>query len=139
MKQNNSQTKKWLSITQADNIPLREGRSLQIAGQEIALFNLGDRFLAVQNNCPHRGGPLSDGIVSGQTVVCPLHAWKIDLESGQVTNRPQENLCVKTFATAVREGVVMLEVPIPEGHPIALRPPCVMQAPESLRTMSAGD
>jgi nitrite reductase (NADH) small subunit len=133
------QIKKWFSITQADNIPLREGRSVQVAGHEIALFNLGDRFLAVENSCPHRGGPLSDGIVSGRTVVCPLHGWKIDLESGQVTNRAEENLCVETFATAVREGVVMLELSVPENHPIAGRPPCVVAAPLPLSTMSAGD
>ena len=133
------QIKKWFSITQADNIPLHEGRSVAVAGHEIAIFNLGDRFLAVENNCPHRGGPLSDGIVSGRTVVCPLHTWKIDLESGQVTNRPEENLCVKTFATAIREGVVMLELLVSENHPITVRPSCVVAAPLPLSAMSAGD
>ena len=133
------QIKKWLSITQADNIPLREGRSVQVAGHEIAIFNLGDRFLAIENNCPHRGGPLSDGIVSGRTVVCPLHAWKIDLESGQVTNRPEQNLCVKTFATAVREGVLMLELSLTGDQPVAMRPSCVVATPEPFSAMSAGD
>jgi len=133
------QIKKWFSITQADNIPLREGRSVQVAGHTIAVFNLGDRFLAIENNCPHRGGPLSDGIVSGRTVVCPLHAWKIDLESGQATNRTEENLCVKTFATAVREGVVMLELSITGDQPVAVRPPCVVRTSEPFSAMSAGD
>jgi len=133
------QIKKWLRITQADNIPLREGRSVQVAGHEIAIFNLGDRFLAIGNNCPHRGGPLSDGIVSGRTVVCPLHAWKIDLESGQVTNRPEKNLCVKTFATAVREGVLMLELSITGDQPVALRPSCVVATPDPFSALSAGD
>jgi len=109
MTSSNPQEKKWVRVTQAENIPLREGRSVEIAGHDIAIFNLGDRFLAVENKCPHRGGPLADGIVSGRTVVCPLHAWKIDLESGQVRNRPEENPCVKTFAITVRDGVVMLE------------------------------
>jgi nitrite reductase [NAD(P)H] small subunit len=138
MKQN-SQTKKWLRITDAKNIPLREGRAVQIAGQDIAIFNLGDRFLAVENKCPHRGGPLADGIVSGRTVVCPLHAWKVDLESGQVTNRPEENPCVRMFATTVRDGVVMLEVSIPEEHYIALQPPSRAQNAPQLPVMSAGD
>ena len=139
MNRNNSQTKKWVRITEAENIPLREGRSVEIAGHDIAIFNLGDRFLAVENRCPHRGGPLADGIVSGRTVVCPLHAWKIGLESGQVTNRPEENPCVETFATSVRDGVVMLEVPISEEHHIALRPPCMAQTTPRLPAMSAGD
>jgi nitrite reductase (NADH) small subunit len=127
MTRNHSQTRKWVRITQAEDIPLREGRLVQIAGHEIAIFNLGDRFLAVENRCPHRGGPLADGIVSGRTVVCPLHAWKVDLETGRVTNRPEENPCVKTFPAAVREGVVMLELSVPEDHGIALQVPSVAQ------------
>jgi nitrite reductase (NADH) small subunit len=103
---------KWLRITHCDNIPLRQGRSLQIAGYEVAIFNLGDRFLAIDNRCPHNQGPLCDGIVSGTTVVCPLHAWKIDLESGAV-RRPQDtHACVKTFRTQVVDGIVLLEVPV---------------------------
>lgn len=119
MNYNNAKTKKWFRITEAENIPLREGRSVQVAGHDIAIFNLGDRFLAVENRCPHRGGPLADGIVSGRTVVCPLHAWKIDLESGHVTNRLEENPCVKTFATAVRDGVVAVELSVAQEQRIA--------------------
>jgi len=139
MNHNNSATKRWVRITEAENIPLREGRSVQIAGHDLAIFNLGDRFLAVENKCPHRGGPLADGIVSGRTVVCPLHAWKIDLESGQVTNRPEETPCVKTFPTAVREGVVMLELSVPEEHHFAMQPPCIAQTTPRPPAMSAGD
>ena len=133
------QIKKWCSITQARNIPLREGRSVRVAGHTIAIFNLGERFLAIENNCPHRGGPLSDGIVSGQTVVCPLHAWKIDLESGQATNRTEENLCVKTFATAVREGVLMLELSLTGDQPVAIEPSCIVATSEPFSALSAGD
>jgi nitrite reductase (NADH) small subunit len=139
MNQNDSHAKKWLRITEAENIPLREGRSVQIAGHDIAIFNLGDRFLAVENKCPHRGGPLADGIVSGGTVVCPLHAWKIDLASGQVRNRPEENPCVKTFATAVQDGVVMLELLLSEDQHIALQLSGLAQTASRLPAMSAGD
>ena len=106
----NSETK-WVRVTHCDNIPLREGRSVQVAGHDIAIFNLGDRFMAIDNRCPHNQGPLSDGIVSGTTVVCPLHAWKIDLEGGAV-QRPQDaHVCVKTFRTEVVDGVIVLELP----------------------------
>ena len=138
MNPNDPDTKKWFRITETENIPLREGRAVEIAGHDIAIFNLGDRFLAVENKCPHRGGPLADGIVSGRTVVCPLHAWKIDLECGQVTNRPEENPCVKTFATTVHDGVVMLEVTISDEH-MALHLPCVAHPTPRLPEMSAGD
>lgn len=134
----NSEMKKWVRLTEAENIPLREGRTVQIAGHDIAIFNLGNRFVAVENKCPHRGGPLADGIVSGRSVVCPLHAWKIDLESGRVTNRPEENLCVKTFATTVRDGVVMVELSVPGAHCSDLQQSCVAQNAGPFPAMSAG-
>ncbi len=105
---------KWVRITHCDNIPLREGRSVKVGSREIAIFNLGDRFLAVDNRCPHKGGPLSEGIVSGTTVVCPLHAWKVDLECGAVKKPADVQGCVKTFRTRVEAGTVLLEVPTAE-------------------------
>ena len=66
----------WVRVTTVENIPLREGRAVRVGDDEIAIFNLGDRFVACENSCPHRGGPLADGIVSGSSVVCPLHAYK---------------------------------------------------------------
>src|SRR5882724_6085384 len=57
---------KWIRVTTTENIPLREGRCVQIGDEEIAIFNLGDRFVAVDNACPHRGGPLCDGDRLGQ-------------------------------------------------------------------------
>ncbi|MEX2260865.1 MAG: nitrite reductase small subunit NirD [Bryobacteraceae bacterium] len=105
----------WIRITQSDNVPLREGRAIRVAGREIALFNLGDRFLAVENRCPHRGGPLSDGIVSGPSVVCPLHAWKVCLESGKVA-RPEQSSCVKTYPVRLEDGVVMVRLPQASLH-----------------------
>jgi nitrite reductase (NADH) small subunit len=100
----------WIPITHTDNIPLREGRSVTLGEREIAIFNLGDRFLAVDNQCPHQGGPLCDGIVSGNTVVCPLHAWKIDLETGMANQPTDAPACVETFRTRVEQGIVLLEL-----------------------------
>ncbi len=105
---------KWVRITDCDNIPLREGRAVKVGDREIAIFNLGDRFLAVDNRCPHKGGPLSEGIVSGNTVVCPLHAWKVDLECGAVKKPAGVQSCVPTFRTRVEAGIVLLEVPTAE-------------------------
>ena len=98
----------WTRITYAEDIPLREGRAVEIDGREIALFNLGDRFLAVENRCPHRGGPLADGIISGCTVVCPLHAWKVDLEEGSVFK--PERACVATYPVRIDDGIISIQV-----------------------------
>jgi nitrite reductase [NAD(P)H] small subunit len=112
MSQSESLSKRWVRITRVDSIPLREGRAVQIAGHDIAVFNLGNRFLAVENKCPHRGGPLADGIVSGGNVVCPLHAWKVDLTSGETINQPAPPQCVKTFPVRVENGVMLLEIAV---------------------------
>jgi nitrite reductase (NADH) small subunit len=102
---------KWLRVARQETIPIREGRSVFVEGRQIALFNLGDRFLATENRCPHQGGPLSDGIVTGNLVVCPLHSWKINLETGEAKNSASPVPCVKTYATRVEDGIVYLEFP----------------------------
>jgi nitrite reductase (NADH) small subunit len=104
---------RWVRLTSPDNIPAREGRAVVLGGREIAVFNLGSRFLATVNQCPHKGGPLCDGIVTGTSVVCPLHGWKIDLDTGGV-ERPAEgrNHCVETFPTRVEDGVVLVGIPM---------------------------
>src|SRR2546427_12315169 len=106
-------SKKWIRITALQNIPLREGRSVNVAGREIAIFNLGDRVLAVDGRCPHKGGPLAEGIVTGDTVVCPLHAWKISLETGSVTKPEANPGCVATYRTRIEAGVVLFVHPKP--------------------------
>jgi len=108
----------WVRITSTGNIPLREGRAVQVAGREIAIFNLGDRFLATDNQCPHKGGPLCDGIVTGSSVVCPLHAWKVDLANGCV-ERPAagKDHCVRTYPTRVEDDVVLIGLPASEEVP----------------------
>lgn len=103
-------TGKWVRIAYCRDIPLREGRAVRMGNREIAVFNLGDRFLAVENRCPHKGGPLADGIISGTTVVCPLHAWKLSLETGQGLNGTSTSGCVDTFRTRVEDGIVLVEM-----------------------------
>ena len=100
---------KWIRVTSTENIPLRQGRAVKIGEEEIAIFNLGDRFVAVDNACPHRGGPLCDGIVSGQTVTCPLHGYKVCLETGHVV-KPDVSVRVGTYPVQVEDGVVLVKL-----------------------------
>jgi nitrite reductase (NADH) small subunit len=65
-------------------IPPGEGRVYSVNGENIAVFRTrSGEIYAVQAACPHRGGPLADGLVGGTTLICPLHAWKFDLATGQ--------------------------------------------------------
>jgi len=105
--------KAWVRITESHNIPLREGRKVVVHGQELAIFNLGARFVAVENKCPHRGGPLSDGMVSATgdvlTVTCPLHNWRVAVDSGRVVKPSEEHTaCVRTFPVKVERGVIVV-------------------------------
>jgi len=97
----------WYCVGEASDIPLREGKKVQFQEYEVALFNLGrEGFLAVNNQCPHQQGPLSDGIVSGSSVFCPLHNWQIDLQSGNVISGGEG--CVKTYPVKEMDGKVYI-------------------------------
>lgn len=102
---------RWVRVTACESIPLREGREVTLAGRRIAIFNLGDRFFATDNQCPHKGGPLCDGIVAGDSVVCPLHAWKVRLDTGAVERPAAQQTCISTYPTRVEGGIVMLALP----------------------------
>ena len=104
----------WIRITEAANIPAREGRAITVGRHELAIFNLDGRYLTIENKCPHKGGPLCDGIVTGESVVCPLHAWKVNLANGCV-ERPThgKDHCVTTYPVRVDDdNIVVVGLPI---------------------------
>jgi nitrite reductase (NADH) small subunit len=103
---------RWFRIAARDAFPLREGRAIEVASRQLAIFNLGDRFVAVENKCPHKSGPLADGIISGTTVVCPLHAWKFDLVAGGSVNHAESGACLKLFSVRIEDGIVAVNLPI---------------------------
>ncbi len=72
----------WLLIGHVADIPELEGRSLTVAGRRVAVFRLPGGWAAIDGDCPHRGGPLSDGIVAERCVTCPLHGRRFDLITG---------------------------------------------------------
>jgi nitrite reductase (NADH) small subunit len=90
-----------------DLVPLGEGRAFDVDGERIAVFRTrnGEVF-ATQAECPHRGGPLADGIVGGSTVVCPLHARKFELSTGACRTDDCEGLV--TYPIVIRDGVLFL-------------------------------
>ena len=99
----------WTRITTMENIPPREGRSAEVGGVNVAIFNLDGRVLAIENACPHQGGPLCDGIVSGTVVVCPLHGWRFDLETGMAV-RASMPACITIFPARVENGIVLVDI-----------------------------
>ncbi|MUT66579.1 nitrite reductase small subunit NirD [Paenibacillus sp. NEAU-GSW1] len=93
-------TKTKTLIGKISDIDVKSSRTVKLQGIDIAVFRLTDgSVLAVENKCPHKGGVLSEGMVCGTSVHCPLHDWKIDLRSGRV-HEPDEG-CITTFETTV--------------------------------------
>lgn len=99
----------WKKICPLDEILPLGARIVAHADGDIALFRAqGDAVFALEDRCPHRCGPLSQGIVHGHKVTCPLHNWNVELDSGEVC-APDEG-CVRRFATRVEDGLVWLEL-----------------------------
>lgn len=97
-----------VDVGAVDAIPLGEGRAYRVGGRAIAVFRpRGGGVFALEARCPHRGGPLADGIVGGGTVVCPLHGWSFDLASGQCA---KEGAGVRAYPTLVRHGRILVVV-----------------------------
>lgn len=73
----------WIDILDVNDIPRLGARVVRHGGLDIAVFrNAADEVFALEDRCPHKGGPLSQGIVHGRKVTCPLHGWNIELDSG---------------------------------------------------------
>lgn len=74
----------FTDVGAAEDVPALEGRSATVDGRRVAVFRLPTGYAATDAACPHKGGPLSDGLVADGCVTCPLHNWRLDLTTGQV-------------------------------------------------------
>lgn len=108
----------WIDLGPVEDIPVRGARVVRTEECDIAVFRTGDDHLfALDNRCPHRGGPLSEGIVYGHRVACPLHDWRIELASGEAV-APDEG-CTHSYPVMVSDGRVLLQLagPAPAHAP----------------------
>ena len=113
----------WKPVCRVADIPLLGARRVARAqGMDVALFRTeGDAVYALLDRCPHKGGPLSQGIVFGQSVACPLHNWTIGLASGEAA-APDAG-CTPRFSVQVLDGVVHLNALELASHALDLAPP----------------
>jgi nitrite reductase (NADH) small subunit len=98
----------WLDIGPVEQISPGNARTLPVrGGEEIAIFHtLKNEFYALVNKCPHKQGPLSQGIVHGSVVTCPLHNWNISLQTGEALG--EDKGCVPTIPLKVEAGRIFL-------------------------------
>jgi nitrite reductase (NADH) small subunit len=99
----------WVRACRIEDIPRLGARVVKSARGDIAVFrNAEDEVFALADKCPHRGGPLSQGIVYGRRVACPLHNWNIQLEDGCAV-APDAG-CARRYAVKVEAGEVFLQI-----------------------------
>ncbi len=98
----------WIDIAALDDIPLRGARVVKTAQGCVAVFRTAaDEVFALDNACPHKQGPLAEGIVHGAAVTCPLHNWVISLETGLVQGADEG--AVATYPARVEDGRILLD------------------------------
>ena len=98
----------WIDIGHIDDIPLRGARIVKTAVGCVAVFRTAEEeVFAASNSCPHKGGPLSEGIVHGKSVTCPLHNWVFSLETGEAQGADEGQIA--TYPIRLDAGRLLLD------------------------------
>jgi nitrite reductase/ring-hydroxylating ferredoxin subunit len=97
-----------VKVADVAQVPAGTSRVVIVNGQELALFNIGGEFYCIDNFCPHSGGPLGDGYLDADVVMCPWHAWQFNVKTGQMPYSP--SVCVATFPCKVEGDAVLVEL-----------------------------
>lgn len=106
----------WIEVGSLEDIPKLGARVVKSTNGNIAVFRTAeDKVFAIKDECPHKQGPLSQGIVHGNKVACPLHDWKIHLDSGNAV-APDEG-CAATYPVKMEGNTIMLSLTPNEGCP----------------------
>ena len=115
----------WTPVAPLDAIPRLGARVVRSALGDIAVFRTAeDEVFALRDRCPHKGGPLSQGIVYCRHVACPLHNWSIGLEDGAAV--APDTGCTASFDTSIRDGIVYVKLggqSVPAGSSVDMKGP----------------
>jgi nitrite reductase/ring-hydroxylating ferredoxin subunit len=98
-----------VSVGEVGAVPAGEARVVDADGRSVALFNVGGTYYALDNACPHRGGPLGEGDLDGTVIACPWHGWRWDVTSGANVNNPAVR--VACFPVTVEQDRLFVELP----------------------------
>ncbi len=97
-----------VKIALTSDVPVNHGKVIPVKGEVIALFNVDGKFYAIDNACPHRGGPLGEGDLEGCVVTCPWHGWNFDVTTGCSHDIPDEK--IKTYSCRIEGETVWVEL-----------------------------
>jgi nitrite reductase (NADH) small subunit len=99
----------WIDVGAVTDVPLRGARRVPTPAGDIAIFRTGDgQVFALNDACPHKGGPLSQGLVHGHAVACPLHNWSIDLATGEPLGADRGKGCAQVIPLKVRDDRLLV-------------------------------
>ena len=98
----------FVSVLEVGRLPPGHGRTVHVRGREFAVFNVDGQFYAVDNECPHKGGPLGAGTLVDGHVFCPLHGWAFDVKTGACITRADRP--VRSYPTRVQGGEVQIDL-----------------------------
>ncbi|WP_293676820.1 nitrite reductase small subunit NirD [uncultured Phenylobacterium sp.] len=102
----------WTDVGAVTDVPVRGARRVPTPTGDVAIFRTGDgQVFALVDRCPHKGGPLSNGIVHGHAVACPLHNWSISLATGHPLGADAGKGCAPTVPLQIRDGRIYLGQP----------------------------
>jgi nitrite reductase (NADH) small subunit len=99
---------KRVKVAELDEVAEGAARVVEVGDRSLALFNVGGTLYALDNACPHRGGPLGEGDLEGRVVMCPWHAWRWDVTTGHNVNNPA--VTTRCYPVHVEAGGVFVEV-----------------------------
>jgi nitrite reductase (NADH) small subunit/3-phenylpropionate/trans-cinnamate dioxygenase ferredoxin subunit len=100
----------FFTVASAEEIPPGTGRTVEVQGVWIALFNVEGSFYAIDNTCPHAGGPLGEGHLEGHVVECPWHGWRFNVQTGERLENPN----ITVACCPVRIEGTQVQVALPE-------------------------
>jgi nitrite reductase/ring-hydroxylating ferredoxin subunit len=100
---------KFMKVATTDELEDQQARLVEVEGQKIALFRVGEAFHALSDTCTHRGGPLSEGTVEGAEVTCPWHGARFDIKTGAVMG-PRAGREVRSYPVRVTGADIEIEV-----------------------------
>ncbi len=100
---------KFVEVAKTSELEDQSAICVEVEGQEIAIFNLGEEYYAIENACTHMGGPLAEGEISGDQVECPWHCARFSITSGEVLEEPAEESVAK-YNVRVRGDILEIEI-----------------------------
>jgi nitrite reductase (NADH) small subunit len=100
---------KVVKIAVTTDVPPGTGKTVQVAGHCLALFNVAGTFYAIDNTCPHEGGPLGEGTLYGEVVACPWHSTEFNVKTGAALG-PLTDDAVRSYLVKVQGNDVMVEL-----------------------------